>query len=76
VAISSRMLVVDLLLEKIPLWMITGFLVDEAHKVTESRLESFILNIYRSENKVRSMLLVYNSFDSRHFDLGRIYQGF
>ncbi|XP_014681675.1 PREDICTED: DNA repair endonuclease XPF-like [Priapulus caudatus] len=49
--ITSRILVVDMLTEKIPIDLVTGILVYRAHKVVESCQEAFILRLYREKNK-------------------------
>jgi len=61
--ITSRIMIVDLLTSKVDILKICGFLVNDAHKVTETSMESFILRIYRQKNrsgfiKVRKWLLV------------------
>lgn len=50
---SSRILVVDMLMERMPIELITGMLVFKAHKVIETSQEAFILRLYRQKNKVR-----------------------
>jgi len=55
---SSRILVVDMLMERMPIDLITGILVFKAHKVIETSQEAFILRLYRQKNKVnRSFFL-------------------
>lgn len=49
---SSRILVVDMLMERMPIDLITGVLVFKAHKVIETSQEAFILRLYRQKNKV------------------------
>lgn len=49
---SSRILVVDMLMERMPMELITGILVFKAHKVIETSQEAFILRLYRQKNKV------------------------
>lgn len=49
---SSRILVVDMLMERMPIDLITGILVFKAHKVIETSQEAFILRLYRQKNKV------------------------
>ena len=65
---TSRILVVDMLLDRIPVPEITGIFVFDGHKygtghglvhstltcvrVTENSLESFILRVFRDKNKV------------------------
>nr|XP_039252732.1 DNA repair endonuclease XPF-like [Styela clava] len=48
---SSRILVMDLLVERIPIHLITGILIAKAHKLIEACQESFILRLYREKNK-------------------------
>nr|CAG4640726.1 EOG090X03DI [Eulimnadia texana] len=47
---SSRILVVDFLMGRVPADLITGILVYKAHKVTETSQEAFILRLYRQRN--------------------------
>lgn len=49
---SSRILAVDMLMERMPIDLITGILVFKAHKVIETSQEAFILRLYRQKNKV------------------------
>ncbi|KAJ1097508.1 hypothetical protein NDU88_002626 [Pleurodeles waltl] len=49
--VTSRILVVDFLTDRIPGNLITGILVYSAHKIIESCQESFILRLYRQKNK-------------------------
>ncbi|XP_069036755.1 DNA repair endonuclease XPF [Lepisosteus oculatus] len=49
--VTSRILVVDFLTDKIPASLITGILVYRAHKIIESCQEAFILRLYRQKNK-------------------------
>lgn len=49
--ITSRILVVDFLTDRIPSEHISGILVYRAHKVIESCQEAFILRLYRQKNK-------------------------
>ncbi|ORX49370.1 hypothetical protein BCR36DRAFT_291953 [Piromyces finnis] len=51
-AITSRILVVDMLNRTIPTHLITGFLINHAHNITETSMEAFILRLFRQENKV------------------------
>ena len=50
--ITTRILVVDLLKNRIPIDKITGFVVLRAHKVLESCQEAFALRLFRQSNKV------------------------
>ncbi|XP_067224956.1 DNA repair endonuclease XPF [Chanodichthys erythropterus] len=49
--VTSRILVVDFLTDRIPAHLITGILVYRAHKIIESCQEAFILRLYRQKNK-------------------------
>ena len=48
---TSRIFVVDLLTEKVPLELTTGILVHRAHKILESCQEAFILRLFREKNE-------------------------
>ncbi|ALC48873.1 mei-9 [Drosophila busckii] len=49
--ISTRILVVDLLKQRIPIELITGVIVLRAHSIIESCQEAFALRLYRQRNK-------------------------
>ncbi|XP_029432485.1 DNA repair endonuclease XPF isoform X2 [Rhinatrema bivittatum] len=49
--VTSRILVVDFLTDRIPSSLVTGILVYKAHKIIESCQEAFILRLYRQKNK-------------------------
>lgn len=49
---SSRILVVDMLMDRLPIHLVTGVLVYKAHHVIETSQEAFILRLYRQKNKV------------------------
>ncbi|XP_023175651.2 DNA repair endonuclease XPF [Drosophila hydei] len=49
--ISTRILVVDLLKQRIPIELITGIIVMRAHSIIESCQEAFALRLYRQRNK-------------------------
>ena len=49
--ITTRILVVDMLMERIPMELITGILVYRAHATANSCQESFILRLFRQKNK-------------------------
>ena len=49
--ITTRILVVDFLMDRIPANLITGVLVYKAHRIIDSCQESFILRLYRQKNK-------------------------
>lgn len=49
--ISTQVLVVDLLKNRVPAELITGIIVLRAHKIIESCQEAFALRLYRQKNK-------------------------
>eukprot|EP01041_Mallomonas_annulata_P000717 gene717-1382_t len=49
--ITSRIIIVDLLTEKVNIATVCGFLVYNAHSVTEVSMESFILRVFRQGNR-------------------------
>ncbi|XP_077981125.1 DNA repair endonuclease XPF-like [Glandiceps talaboti] len=49
--ITSRILVMDLLTDKLPTHLVSGILVYKAHRIIESCQEAFILRLYRQKNK-------------------------
>ncbi|XP_049868551.1 DNA repair endonuclease XPF [Pectinophora gossypiella] len=49
--VSTRILVVDLLKDRVPISHITGIIVLRAHTVLESCQEAFALRLYRQKNK-------------------------
>ncbi|KAI8806841.1 hypothetical protein BJ742DRAFT_814576 [Cladochytrium replicatum] len=51
-SVTSRILVVDMLNEVVPVDKITGIMVNHAHRVTETSTEAFILRLFRDKNKV------------------------
>ncbi|XP_055328832.1 DNA repair endonuclease XPF-like [Paramacrobiotus metropolitanus] len=48
--VSSRILVVDFLTDRVPAAHVSGILINRAHKVNESSQEAFILRLYRQKN--------------------------
>ncbi|KAJ3405489.1 hypothetical protein HDV05_006574, partial [Chytridiales sp. JEL 0842] len=50
-AVTSRILVVDMLTKVIPLNLIAGVFINHAHRVTEFSYEAFALTILRDSNK-------------------------
>ncbi|RZC48111.1 hypothetical protein C5167_041044 [Papaver somniferum] len=50
--ITSRILIVDLLNSKVPTSLIAGIIILNAHNLTETCTESFIVRIFRGLNKV------------------------
>ncbi|RHY31493.1 hypothetical protein DYB32_003453, partial [Aphanomyces invadans] len=51
IIITSRILVVDMLNHAIDISMISGLLICNAHKVTDSSVEAFILRLFREVNR-------------------------
>lgn len=49
--ISGRILVVDLLKNRVPLHLVTGILVYRAHNILNAYQEAFALRLYRQNNK-------------------------
>ncbi|XP_045109312.1 DNA repair endonuclease XPF-like isoform X3 [Portunus trituberculatus] len=49
--VTTRILVMDLLMERIPVEMISGIIVWKAHRILESCQEAFALRLYRQKNK-------------------------
>ncbi|KAM9838116.1 DNA repair endonuclease XPF [Aulostomus maculatus] len=49
--VTSRILVVDFLTDRIPADLISGILVYRAHKIIESCQEAFIIRLFRQKNK-------------------------
>lgn len=54
--VSTRILVLDMLKKKIPIEKITGIIILRAHKILESCQESFVLRLYRQNNKVSNFV--------------------
>ncbi|KAI9351789.1 hypothetical protein DFJ73DRAFT_830901 [Zopfochytrium polystomum] len=52
VAVTSRILVVDMLNKVLPLHLVTGVIVNNAERISETSHETFILRILRDSNKV------------------------
>ena len=49
--VTSRILVVDMLMKRLPIHLVTGILVHRAHKLGESSQEAFILRLFRQGNR-------------------------
>lgn len=49
--ITSRVLIVDLLDGKVDATKVSGFLIFDAHRISEVSIESFILRVYRERNR-------------------------
>lgn len=63
VYVSSRMFIVDLLNERLPVHLITGIIVLDAHLVTSTSNEAFILYVFRQFN---SQGFIYGFSESPH----------
>lgn len=50
--VTSRILVVDMLTDRVPIDLVSGLLVYNAHRVIDSCQETFILRMFRQKNKV------------------------
>lgn len=61
---SSRILVVDMLMDRMPIDLVTGMLVYKAHRIIETSQEAFILRLYRQKNKVT--ILIYRFPYTKH----------
>jgi DNA excision repair protein ERCC-4 len=51
-AATSRVLLTDMLTDRLPIHMVTGLLVVDAHKITENSNEAFIIRLFRERNQV------------------------
>ena len=49
--ITSRILVVDMLCNRVPFQLISGIIVCKAHRILEDSQQSFIMRLYRTNNK-------------------------
>jgi len=49
--VTTRILVVDFLMDRIPANLVTGIIVSRAHRISDSAQDSFILRLYRQKNK-------------------------
>ncbi|KAF2358147.1 ERCC4 domain [Trinorchestia longiramus] len=73
--VTSRILVVDLLMNRVPAHLITGVVVWKAHKILESCQEAFILRLYRQKNKTGFIKALSNnalSFTQGFCQVGRV----
>nr|CAB3243315.1 DNA repair endonuclease XPF [Phallusia mammillata] len=48
---SSRILVMDLLVDRIPVHLVSGIIVLKAHKMADTSMEPFIMRLFRQKNK-------------------------
>ena len=51
-SVTSRILIVDLLSGIVPVELIHGIIVLDAHRITRDSCEAFILRVFRHNNKV------------------------
>ncbi|KAG5680775.1 hypothetical protein PVAND_010262 [Polypedilum vanderplanki] len=70
--ISTQVLVLDLLKNKIPTELITGIFVLRAHQVIESCQEAFALRLYRQKNKTGFIKAFTNSAEAFTFGYGHV----
>lgn len=70
--ITTRILVVDLLRERIPIQLISGIIVLRAHQVIESCQEAFALRLYRQSNKTGFVKAFTNSAEAFTYGYGHI----
>lgn len=52
VSVTTRILIIDMLLERIPVADMTGIVVLHAENVTPTSMEAFVMRVYREKNKV------------------------
>lgn len=52
ISITNRILLIDILKERIPIVLVTSIFLLDAHRVTEFGLEAFILELFRTQNTV------------------------
>ncbi|KAH8260794.1 hypothetical protein KR026_008609, partial [Drosophila bipectinata] len=62
--VSTRILVVDLLKQRVPIELITGIIVLRAHTIIESCQEAFALRLYRQKNKTGFIKAFSNSAEA------------
>ena len=48
---SSRILVMDFLVDRVPVHLVSGILVNKAHKMSDACQECFIMRLFRQKNK-------------------------
>ncbi|GAB0086899.1 DNA repair endonuclease XPF [Sergentomyia squamirostris] len=70
--ITTRILVVDLLKNRIPIEMITGIFVLRSHMIIESCQEAFALRLYRQRNQEGFVKAFSNSAESFTFGFGHV----
>lgn len=52
VSITTRILIIDMLLDRIPVSELTGIAILHAENVTPTSMEAFVMRVYREKNKV------------------------
>lgn len=70
--VTERILVVDLLSDRVPIDLVTGIIVYKAHKVYDDCLMSFILRLYRMKNKKGFVKAVSQNPQSFFGDFGKL----
>lgn len=57
--VPNRILVVDMIKKRIPIDLITGFIVCKAHNILKNHQDAFVLRLFRQGNKVSLFLLYF-----------------
>lgn len=70
--LTTRILVVDLLKERIPIELITGIIILRAHQIVESCQEAFALRLYRQKNKTGFIKAFTNAAESFTYGYGHV----
>jgi DNA excision repair protein ERCC-4 len=70
--ISTQVLVVDLLKNRVPAELITGIFVLRAHQIIESCQEAFALRLYRQKNKTGFIKAFSQSAEAFTFGYGHV----
>lgn len=70
--ISTRILVVDLLKNRLPTELITGIFVLRAHQIIESCQEAFALRLYRQKNKTGFIKAFSSSSEAFTYGYGHV----
>ncbi|RKP11517.1 hypothetical protein BJ684DRAFT_21907 [Piptocephalis cylindrospora] len=69
-AVTSRILVVDMLLERLPIHLVTGLVVLNAHRVKAESTEAFIIRLYRQGN-TQGFIRAFSDAPERLSPIGR-----
>lgn len=56
-SITTRILIIDMLLDRIPVSEMTGIVVLHAEDVSPTSMEAFVMRVYREKNKVGPVIL-------------------